>query len=162
VLGLAQRIPDQEVVALPADEPFSKALAGEWRYVRIELSEPAKTTVDGLPSWNLEGLLVGIAARPSGYRDVAGLGQWLADAGHGVSIETLIALLRSMGAATRQRVAYLLCASENVDGALAIVDAYPPTETAWLGPREAGGRFDRRSKVNDTLLHQYLSVGTGS
>jgi hypothetical protein len=28
VLGLAQRIPDREVVALPAAEPFPKALAG--------------------------------------------------------------------------------------------------------------------------------------
>jgi hypothetical protein len=162
VLGLAQRIPEQEVVALVTNMHFPKALAGEWRYVRIELPESAIMTVDSLPSWNLEGLLVGIAARPSGYRDVAGLGQWLAAMRHNVNVETLIELLRPMGAATSQRLAYLLGAAENTEGALAIVGAYPPTETAWLGPRQAGGHFDRRSKVNDTLLRRYLSVGTGS
>jgi AbiEi antitoxin C-terminal domain len=111
LLGLAQRIPEQEVVALPAAEPFPKALAGQWRHVRIALPERGATVVEGLSSWNLEGLLVGIAARPSSYRDVAGLGQWLADAGRGADVEALIALLAPMGAATSQRV------------------AYPPTET---------------------------------
>jgi hypothetical protein len=162
VLGLAQRIPEQEVVALPAAEPFPKALAGQWRYVRIALAEQGTMLVDGLPSWNVEGLLVGIAARPSSYRDVAGLGQWLADAGRSADAETLIGLLAPMGAATSQRAAYLLGAAGNTGAAAEIVAAYPPTETAWLGPRQAGGRFDRRSKVNDTLLHHYLSVGTGS
>ncbi len=66
VLGLAQRIPEQEVVALPPGEPFPKALAGQWRYVRSQLPAAAITTVDGLPSWNLEGLLVGIAASTGG------------------------------------------------------------------------------------------------
>jgi hypothetical protein len=128
----------------------------------IALPERGTTLVDGLPSWNLEGLLVGIAARSSSYRDVAGLGQRLADAGRGVDEEALIELLGLMGAATRQRAAYLLGIAGNTEAASAIVAAYPPTETAWLGPRRAGGRFDRRSKVNDTLLHPYLSVGTGS
>lgn len=126
LLGLAQRIPEQEVVALPADEPFPNALAGEWRYVRIELPEQAITTLTGLPSWNLEGLVVGIAARPSAYKDVAGLGQWLAEVAYNVNVETVIDLLQPMGAAARQRAAYVLSASENVDAATAIVDAYPP------------------------------------
>ena len=39
VLGLAQRIPEQEVVALPDDEPFPKAFVGDWRYVRIEIPD---------------------------------------------------------------------------------------------------------------------------
>jgi len=80
VLGLAQRLPTREVVALPPNAPFPKALAGEWRYVRVELPEAGLTTVNGLPSWTLEGLIVGIAARPSAYKDVGGLGQWLPEA----------------------------------------------------------------------------------
>jgi hypothetical protein len=37
VLEHAQRISEQELVALPGNEPFPKAFAGDWRYVRIEL-----------------------------------------------------------------------------------------------------------------------------
>jgi hypothetical protein len=163
VLGLAQRLPEREVVALPADESFPKALAGEWRYVRIELPAAGLTTVNGLPSWNLEGLIVGIAARPSAYKDVAGLGQWLPEAVADVNVDTVISLLPEMPRTAAQRAAYLLGAAGNDDARAAIVATYPATKTAWLGPRVAGeGVFDAESQVNDTTLHQYLSVGTGS
>lgn len=162
VLGLAQRIPEQEVLALPASEPFPKALAGKWRYVHIDLLEVGLVKVNGLPSWNHEGLIVGIAARPSAYKDVAGLGQWLAELTHEVKVETIIELLRPMGSATRQRAAYLLGAAERDDEARAVVEVFPPAGTAWLGPHTSGGRFDSRSKVNDTLLSGFMSVGTGS
>ena len=163
VLGLAQRLPTREVVALPPNAPFPKALAGEWRYVRVELPEAGLTTVNGLPSWTLEGLIVGIAARPSAYKDVAGLGQWLPEAAADADVHTIITLLEGMRLATRQRAAYLLGAAGNDDARAAIVGVYPATKTAWLGPRVAGeGVFDAETKVNDTLLHPYLSVGTGS
>jgi hypothetical protein len=163
VLGLAQRLPEQEVVALPAEQPFPKALARAWRNVRIELPDAGLTTTNGLPSWNLEGLIVGIAARPSAYKDVAGLGQWLPDAVADVDVDTAISLLTTMPRTTAQRAAYLLGAAGNDDAQAAIVATYPATETAWLGPRVAGeGVFDADTKVNDTLLHRYLSVGTGS
>jgi hypothetical protein len=163
VLGLAQRFPEQEVVALPADEPFPKALAGEWRHVRIELPEAGLTTLNGLPSWNLEGLIVGIAARPSAYRDVAGLGQWLPEAIAAADVDTVISLLEEMRPATAQRAAYIIGAAGNNNARSAIVDTYPATETVWFGPRVAGeGVFDAETKVNDTLVHPYLSVGTGS
>jgi len=163
VLGLAQRLPEQEVVALPEDEPFPKALAGEWRYVRIELPEAGLTTLDGLPSWNLEGLIVGIAMRPSAYRDAAGLGQWLPEAVADVDVDTVISLLKDTRSTTAQRAAYIIGAAGNDNARSAIVDSFPPTETVWLGPRVAGeGVFDAETKVNDTLIHPYLSVGTGS
>jgi hypothetical protein len=163
ILGLAQRLPEQEVVALPAEQAFPKALVGDWRYVRIELSEVGLTTVNGLPSWNLEGLIVGIAVRPSAYKDVAGLGQWLPDAVTHVDVDTVIRLLKAKPRATAQRAAYLLGSAGNNASRAAIVAAYPATETVWLGPRVAGaGAFDTETKVNDTLLHRYLTVGTGS
>lgn len=162
VLGLAQRLPEQEVVALPAGQPFPKALAQAWRYIRIELPEAGQTTINGLPSWNLEGLIVGIATRPSGYKDVAGLAQWLPQTAAAVNVETVITLLASMRRATAQRAAYLAGSAGNHDARAAIVAAYPATETVWLGPRVAGaGVFDAETKVNDTLLHPYLSAGTG-
>ncbi len=163
VLGLAQRFPEQEVVALPAEQPFPKALSGAWRYVRLELPEAGLTTINGLPSWNVEGLIVGIAARPSAYKDVAGLAQWLPQAAAAVNVDTVISLLAIMPRATAQRAAYLLGSAGNDDARAAIVAAYPATETVWLGPRVAGaGVFDAATKINDTLLHRYLSVGTGS
>ena len=108
VLGLAQRLPEREVVALPAGAPFPKALAGDWRYVRIDLPPAGLTWVDGLPSWNLEGLIVGIATRPSTYRDIAGLGQWLPGAAAGVDVAAVLSLLENARSSTRQRAAYLL------------------------------------------------------
>jgi AbiEi antitoxin C-terminal domain len=163
LLGLAQRLPEQEVVALPAGQAFPKALAGGWRYVHIELPEAGLTTVNGLPSWNLEGLIVGIAVRPSAYKDVAGLGQWLPDAVARVDVDTVIGLLKTKPRATAQRAAYLLGSAGNNDARTAIIAAYPATEAVWLGPRVAGaGVFDVETKVNDALLHRYFTVGTGS
>lgn len=163
VLGLAQRFPEQEVVGLPPGQAFPKALAGDWRYVRIEMPESGQTTVDGLPSWNLEGLIAGIAARPAAYKDIAGLGQWLPEAVRRVDVGTIITLLTTKSRATAQRAAYLLGSAGNSDGRAAIVASYPATETVWLGPRVAGvGGFDAESKVNDTVLRKYLEVGTGS
>jgi hypothetical protein len=101
-----------------------------------------------------------IAARPSAYKDVAGLGQWLAEIRR-LDVETVIDLLQPMRAAARQRAAYLLSVS-HADDAATIVDAYRPKETAWLGPRTPGGLFDARTKVNDTLLADYINAGTGS
>jgi len=162
VLGFAQRFPEQEVVALPAGQPFPKALAHAWRYVRIELSEAGLTTISELPTWNLDGLIAGIAARPSAYKDVAGLAQWLPQAVTVVNVDTVIGLLGSMPRAAAQRAAYLLGSAGNSDARTAIVATYPATETVWLGPRVAGqGIFDAETKVNDTLLHPYLSAGTG-
>ncbi len=161
ILGLAQRIPEHEVVALPGSEPFPKALAGDWRYVRIDMSDEAITTVNGLPTWDQEGLLVGIAIRPSAYKDLAGLGQWMETATHQFDIPKMVDLLETRGAGVRQRAAYLLAASGHDSAARSIIASYPPAETAWLGPRQPGGRFDPMTKVNDTLLSDYFSVGPG-
>lgn len=162
LLGLAQRLPHQEVVALPATQAAPKALAGDWRYVHIDLPEVGLAAVNGMPSWNLEGLIVGIAARPSSYHDIAGLGQWLPDAVTRVNLDTVISMLETKPHATAQRAAYLLGSGGNHDAQNALVAAYPAAQTAWFGPRTTGGVFDPKTKVNDTLLHRYLTVGAGS
>lgn len=161
VLGLAQRIPEKEIVALPEGEPFPKALTGDWRHVHIHIPEEGVSTINGLPTWDREGLIVGIAVRPSSYKDVAGLGQWLSDSAFDADITKIIHLLEPMGDAIRQRAAYLLSAAAS-GGAEDIIAAYPPTETAWLGPRQAGGYYEPLTRVNDTLLHPYLSIGSGA
>jgi hypothetical protein len=163
VLGLAQRFPEQEVVALAPGDRFPKALMGDWRAVRIAMPEAGVTTVNDLDAWNLEGLIVGIASRSSGYQDVAGLGQWLPEAVGRVDADTVVDLLGDMRSATRQRTAYLLGAAGNTGARRQVTRAYPARETVWLGPRRAGaGVFDTETQVNDTLLHPYLTVGTGA
>lgn len=163
VLGLAQRIPEREVVALDAAGALPKALAGQWRFVRIAMPAAGRTTVDSLPTWTLEGLVVGIATRPSSYQDLPGLGQWLPEAAGRVNVETVIGLLAGARSATRQRAAYLLGAGGNVEGRSSILTAYPATSAVWFGPRVAGaGVFDSEAQVNDTALHPYLAVGTGA
>lgn len=80
-----------------------------------------------------------------------------------MEIDTIITLLDPMRPATRQRAAYLLGAAGNDEAGSDLMRTYPATGTAWLGPRIAGaGVFDVATQVNDTLLHPYLTVGTGS
>src|ERR1700684_2340443 len=148
-----------------AYDDFTGGHLDEDRWGTLDLFIPRITSKyrHGLPSWNLEGLIVGIAVRPSAYKDVAGLGQWLPDAVARVDVDTVIGLLKTKPRATAQRAAYLLGSAGNNDARTAIIAAYPATEAVWLGPRVAGaGVFDAETKVNDALLHRYFTVGTGS
>jgi hypothetical protein len=162
VLGVAQRIPEQEVVALPDDEPFPKALAGDWRYVRLDMPSEGIADVNGLQSWSFNGLLVGIATRPSGYRDVPGLAQWIETSGDRVDEVIIKRLLNGSPDSVRQRVAYLLVLMDTQESARRVLEDFSPRMTTWFGPRQPGGRFDPLTKVNDTLLAPYLGVGEGS
>lgn len=163
LLGLAQRIPKKEVVALPAGCRLPKALTHDWRFLRLMVPPQGLVTISGIRSWNLEGLIFGVAVRPSSYEDVAGLAQWLPEAADQVDLDTLIVLLRGAKPSVRQRAAYLLGIAGAASAQSAIIAEYPPEETAWLGKRVAGASvFDADTMVNDALLHQYMSVGTGA
>ncbi len=162
LLGLAQRLPAQEVVALPDHQPFPKAFAGEWRYVRLDLGPSAVSPINGLPTWTIEGLLVGFAVRPSSYRDIAGLGQWLEFATLQADTDAVISLLEPQNSATRQRAAYLFSAAFVQEKAAEVLRRFPPIHPVWLGPREPGGHFDSACMVNDTMLRKYLSIGVGA
>lgn len=162
VLGLAQRLPEREVLALPEGVPLAKALAGEWRTVALRLGPDGQARVAGLPSWNLEGLIVGIATRPAAYRDTPGLGQWLTQGTLAPDADRILRLLATAKPGTRQRAAYLLKAAGAAEAAHIVVEHYPATATAWLGPRRAGGRYDPLTKVSDTMLARYLDVGGGA
>lgn len=163
VLGLAQRVPDREVFAIPPGEKTPKALDAAWRNIGLQLPKALITTVNGLPTWNTEGLIFGIAMRPGGYRDIQGLGQWLPDAAGRADIDRIGELLAVARPAARQRAAYILGAGGNGEARSELVHRYPPEGVAWLGPRARGsGFFDSETNVNDTLLYRYLEIGTGS
>lgn len=162
VLGFAQRIPEREVIALPPKVEPPKAFAGEWRVVTLAIPAEGQTMIDRLPSWNLEGLVAGIAARPMAYRDMPGLGQWLPGSADGIDVDVLIHLLDALPATVSQRAAYLLDAAGNTEASADILRRFPPSGVAWLGQRRPGGQFDAATQVNDTALHRYLAVGTGA
>lgn len=162
LLGLAQRLPEREVVSLPAGVDLPKALVGEWRRTSVLMPPVGCTTVDQLPVWNREGLITGIAASPAAYRDLPGLGQWLSDGVQQVETRTLVTLLQDFPRTVSQRVAYLLVVGGNVAASSDILDVYPPKEVAWFGKRTTGGKFDRHTRVHDTALQPYLTVGFGA
>lgn len=158
---LAQRAPDQEVVWLPAHHERPKALS-RFRIVHVDLPTEALDQVDQLPLWSVEALLVGIAARPSSYRDLAGLAQWLPDSGPRIDYERLLKCLSAANASTRQRTIYLLQLAERPDMAENLARRFPPTVPVWFGATRCGGRQDRLSRVLDAELAPLMSGGTGA
>ena len=93
VLGLAQRLPKHESVALPRGHVLPKAMS-EWRRVSIVLPKSGLTIIDSMPVWSLEGLLAGVALRPSAYYDLIGLAQWLPETGSSINVGPLIDCLK--------------------------------------------------------------------
>lgn len=162
LLGLAQRIPEREVVALPLGKTVPKAFADEWRAVTLELPAEGLDTIDRLMTWNQEGLIVGIATRPSSYRDMPGLGQWLPDSLDNLDLEKLGVLLSDAPSSVCQRAAYLVGIGGGAEARDAVSGRFPPAEVAWFGSRRSGGVFDAMTQVNDTALHQYLTIGSGA
>ena len=70
ILGLSQRVPDQEVINLPIGYMKPKALDA-WRVVHLAVPDQGTTTIDGMHAWSANGLLAGIAKRPGSYKDLA-------------------------------------------------------------------------------------------
>lgn len=161
LLGLSQHLPASEVVACPPGVRLPKGLGG-WRVVHLTTPESAVEHRDGLPVWRVEALLVGIAARPSGYQDLAGLAQWLPDAGDRIDADLLTACIEGAKPATTQRCIYLLGLAQRPDLAERLARLYPPRTPVWFGTRKPGSRHDLVSKVTDADLAPLMSGGTGA
>ena len=162
LLGLAQHIPGYEVVAIPRGFPVPKALS-DWRSVTINLPPVGLTISDDLPNWNLDGLLAGIAIRPSGYQDLAGLAQWLPDVGPQLHAEIMRACLQDAPVSAWQRAAYLARIAGATSVANHLLTAHPPVAAAWFGgTHTAGARYDPVTQVSDSSLAPYLEGGIGA
>jgi hypothetical protein len=161
VLGLAQHLPRREVVALPDGVALPKAM-DDWRRVGLDLPLTGRETRSDLPTWSIEGLIAGVAAKPSGYRDLAGLAQWLPEAGPRLRESELMACLAGATEASWQRAAYLARIAGAGGVAEALLAARPPRHSAWFGPRRAGGVYDPAAKIGDAVLARYLQGGTGA
>ncbi|MDR1442671.1 MAG: hypothetical protein LBJ02_09875 [Bifidobacteriaceae bacterium] len=161
VLGLAQHLPEREVIALPPGDRLPRAMS-EWHMVAIDLPDEGRASQDGLPLWNTEGLIAGIAIRPSGYHDIAGLAQWLPEVGAKVREPELFACLKNRPDAVWQRAAYLLRAADAGSLAGAVLAARPPKHPVWFGTRRVGAAYDSVAKVTDADLARYFDAGTGA
>ena len=161
LLGLAQHLPVHEVVALPPGAPMPKALS-QWRLVTVPMSAVGLERRDYLPTWNLEGLIAGIATRPSGYRDLPGLAQWLPGSGPTLRTDVLLECLRDAPCSAWQRAAYLVRIAGNDEATCALLSERPPAHMAWFGATRRGGTYDPLVKVSDADLAPFLDGGTGA
>lgn len=161
VLGLAQRLAAHEVVGLPPGSVLPKALS-EWRMVTVATPAEGLDRRDYLPTWNLEGLIAGIALRPSGYLDLPGLAQWLPDIGAGLREQNLLACLTNAPASAWQRAAYLVRLAGAEALAVTLVTKHSPKHPIWFGATRNGGVYDPVTKVTDADLAPYLDGGVGA
>jgi hypothetical protein len=161
VVGLAQRLPSREVLALTPGQRLPRAMS-DWRTVSVDLPDAGRAAQDGLPLWNVEGLVAGIAIRPSGYRDLAGLAQWLPGAGYRLRKDELLECLVGRPDAVWQRAAYLLRVAGAHAIAEAVLESRPPRHPVWFGATRTGGHCDPVAKVTDADLVRYLEIEAGA
>jgi hypothetical protein len=103
-----------------------------------------------------------LAIRPSGYRDLAGLAQWLPEAGERLREDEFLECLTGRSDAVWARAVYLL----RVAGAEAIAEAAlesrRPKHPVWFGATRTGGLYDPVAKVTDADLVRYLEIPAGA
>lgn len=151
-LGLAGRVPDREVLWVPPGRRVPKSL-GEWRVVRLAVSDDGIASLDGLPTWRVETLLSGMALRPDAFHDWPNVGEWLDRAVSQVDADSITRALTGAPRAAWQRASYLLAmGGAEVAGFEVIEEAPRGRGPAYLGPRQRKGRFDRRFEIVDSVL----------
>lgn len=157
-LGLAGRVPEQEVLSLPRGTRLPKAL-DEWRVVRLDIKPDDLSRIDGLPVWRVETLLVGMARRPDGYRDWPNVAEWLTEAVERVDLAVIRQQLVGAPRAAWRRAGYLLSVGGRADDGIALVDAAPAGNgPVYLGRRDKDGRYDKRFDVIDSVLAPTVSA----
>lgn len=151
-LGLARRIPDREVLWVPPGHRVPKSF-GDWRVVRLAVSDDAIAPVDGLPTWRVETLLAGMAVRPDGFHDWPNVGEWLARAVWQADSDLVARSLVGAPRAAWQRASYLVAMGGQEAAGFDVFQQAPPGRgPAYFGPRQKKGRFDRRFEVVDSVL----------
>lgn len=149
LLGYSSRRPGREVVSVPAAVTVPPALRG-YRIVRWRVRAPLAER-DGLPVWGASTLLVGMAARPSSFRDWPNVGEWISRAVADCSVDDLPTELEGHPRPAWARAAYLLDAGGRADDASALLAAAPEgSGPYYLGPRGRPGRHVRAFDVIDS------------
>ena len=129
----------------------------------MDLPPSTRVEGDGLVYWTATGLIAGIAFRPSGYRDLVGLAQWLPEVGERLDPGVLAEALKDATSSARQRAAYLARLAGADHAAATLLTRWPPSAPVWYGStRSAGARYDPVTGVWDGDLARYLTGGHGS
>jgi len=150
LLGLMQRPPNRDVISVPFKTIVPVALAA----FRIVHRRPKLPTVDhnGLPVWQLESLLVLMAAQPRLFRDWPNVSQWLSDAVSRVDPSKVRVELDSQSRAARIRAAYLLEQGGGGDFARDLMVGVSTSGLTYFGPRKGDLKYDSRYNLYDSLL----------
>jgi hypothetical protein len=151
-LGLAGRVPEREVLWIPPGDRARKSF-GDWRVVRLDVREKGIVSIDGLPTWRADTLLVAMAMRPDGFHDWPNVGEWLARAVSQVDPGSVAGALGGAPRAAWQRAAYLLAMGGDETAGIDVIEQAPRGRgPVYLGPRQRKGRFDRRFEIIDSVL----------
>ena len=150
LLGFMQRPPEREVISIPDRIHIPAALAG----FRVVHQRPALPLAeqDGLPRWQLESLIVLMAARPDLFRDWPNVSQWLKSAALRADESRIGAELALRPMPVRIRTAYMLEQGNNIRLARELMAVAKTNSLTYFGPRRRGGRYDVRYNLYDAVL----------
>lgn len=147
-LGLSSRRPGREVIGAPKEARLPRAL----RQFRIARWTPRHVDRrDGLPVWTVEALLAFMASQPASYHDWPNVGEWIAAAADGVTVDDLRAELSGRSRPAWARAAYLLDRGGRPDLASQLFDYAPHGRGPYyLGSRKAPGRYFNKYDLIDS------------
>jgi hypothetical protein len=151
--GLSARKPAKPVLSLPSTTSAPPSLASEYRIVSHRPRLPA-IQIDALPVWTIETLLVGMAKRPTSYRDWMNVPEWLSAAVARCNPARLAQELEEQPQSVVTKKTYLLAygdAPANLLGCCKV----PPREqrqVVYFGPRTRPGRYVKAYALRDSLL----------
>ena len=152
--GLARRPPGREVISLPSRIVPPPSLR-EFRITRGR-GRLKPISLDDLPTWRVETLLVLMGERPSAFRAWPTVVEWLAEAVERLDSDLVLRELADRGVPTWARTGYLLDCGGGGELAGRILDEMPPRGTGpyYLGRRGVPGVFSNRWNVRDSVLHR--------
>lgn len=148
---LASRAPRRHALAVSPAESVPHALR-DFRVTRM-WAKVAAETINDVPVWGTETLVVLIGARPLAFRDWPNIGEWLAAAAEQLEPRLLLHELDGRPRSAWMRTGYLLETARRHELAEQIRDLAPlGSGPFYLGSRHESGRYDRRWEVHDSTL----------
>lgn len=111
-------------------------------------------TLDELPVWPIESLLVLMAERPAAYRAWPTVMEWIAEAADRAHADLILRELSGRRTPTWARTGYILQAGGRQDIGDHVLSRLPSSQRGpfYLGPRDAAGTFNGRWRVRDSIL----------
>lgn len=150
--GLAQRLPQKEVIAIPSNISTPKTLK-TFRITRI-WGNLERIWINELPMWGIETLLVLMATRPTSYKAWPNVNEWLEDAVKKINDDLVFKELDGRPRSTWARTGYLVENGGRFDLGGKIYEKIQSFKKGpyYLGPRRLQGKYNQRWDIVDSLL----------